>query len=66
MLLQTTPSQYYHDARASSSYAGCATVEPAELSLFSTVVLVLLLAVAGAFFIMTIACFLGEDHHTGE
>ena len=39
--------------------------EPDEISLTSTVLLVFVLAVSGAFFIMTMAYLLGEDHNTG-
>ena len=40
--------------------------ESIDDSLFSTVLLVVMLAVGGAFFIMAIAYFLGEDHSAGE
>lgn len=60
-LLQTTPR--YCDPRSQPPPFAS---EPVDLSLFSTILLVVALAVGGAFFIMAVACFLGEDHTTSE
>ena len=57
---------YYSAPYESRAPLGCSSEPVDELSLFSTVLLVVVLAVAGAFFIMAIACFIGEDHNTGE
>lgn len=58
-LVASTPR--YCDVRSQVDDAS----EPIDLSLFSTVLLVVTLAVGGAFFIMAVACFLGDDHNTG-
>ena len=52
-----------HDARSQFAHAGAESLDD---SLLSTVLLVVVLAVGGAFFIMAIAYFLGEDHNAGE
>lgn len=59
-MLESTPR--YCDGRSQIDRSSDAVDD----SLFSTVLLVVILAVGGAFFIMTIAYFLGEDHNTGE
>jgi hypothetical protein len=59
-MLQTTPRYYGNRAQYE-----CSTVDPADITLFSTVLLVVMLAASGAFFIMAVACFLGEDHDAG-
>lgn len=59
-LLESTP-RYSVDQPQSDCLS-----EPSDLSLFSTVLLVVALAVGGAFFIMAMACLLGEDHNTGK
>lgn len=59
-LLQSTPRYSVDHPKYGDSS------QPVDLSLFSTVLLVVALAVGGAFFIMAMACLLGEDHNTGE
>lgn len=54
--------RYYAEGRP--QLAACTAGESIDDSLFSTVLLVVMLAVGGAFFIMAIAYFLGEDHST--
>ncbi|GJE97086.1 hypothetical protein PsYK624_132960 [Phanerochaete sordida] len=50
----------YCDARSQFAHAAAESLDD---SLLSTVLLVVVLAVGGAFFIMAIAYFLGEDHN---